>query len=189
MKHTSHLFIFWVSLFLFFVCALFVLLEKTASFAVEKVNAPSLVSSVLPQDPLSVVTRVVDGDTIEVEKNGIKEKIRFIGINAPESVDPRKPVECFGKEASAKLKALLEGKKVELKDDTTQTNKDKYGRLLRYVYLDGMLVNLSMIQTGYAYEYTYNIPYTHQAEFRLAQKQAIEKAEGLWSSASCAGKK
>ncbi|MFN7160983.1 MAG: thermonuclease family protein [Candidatus Gracilibacteria bacterium] len=187
MKNTSLLFIFWISLFLFFVFALFALLERGAVMIGNNTMEASLLSTLTESG--SVVSRVVDGDTIEVVTNNVKEKIRLIGINAPESVDPRKGVECFGKEASAMMKSMIEGKRVELREDMTQENKDRYGRLLRYVYLNDTLVNLEMIQKGYAYEYTYNIPYVHQAEFRDAQKIAIQKAEGLWASATCAGKK
>ncbi len=129
------------------------------------------------------VVRVVDGDTIDVMISGKKERIRLIGVNTPETVDPRKPVECFGKEASNKAKSLLTGKKVFLEKDDTQGDKDKYGRLLRYVLLsNGTNVNLSMIKDGYAYEYTYDLPYKYQVEFKSAQKQASDQKKGLWGS-------
>ena len=83
------------------------------------------------------VTRVIDGDTIELETG---QKVRYIGINTPETVDPRKPAECFGRESSEKNKELVEGKIVELEKDISET--DKYQRLLRYVYVDGVLVKL-----------------------------------------------
>ena len=87
------------------------------------------------------VTRVVDGDTIVVEGN---LKVRFIGVNTPETVDPRRPVQCFGHEASDFNKSLLEGKVVRLVKDISDT--DKYGRLLRYVYMeDGTFVNLALV--------------------------------------------
>jgi len=101
------------------------------------------------------VVKVVDGDTIDVSINGKTERIRLIGINTPETVDPRKPVECFGKEASDKAKTLLGGMKVYLESDITQGELDKYSRLLRYVFLEnGTNFNLLMIKEGYAYEYT-----------------------------------
>lgn len=127
------------------------------------------------------VIKVVDGDTIDVSINGKTERIRLIGINTPETVDPRKPVECFGKEASDKAKALLNSKKVYLESDITQGELDKYNRLLRYVFLeDGTNFNLLMIKEGYAYEYTYNTPYKYQAEFKEAQKYAENTKAGLW---------
>ena len=127
------------------------------------------------------VVKVVDGDTIDVSINGKTERIRLIGINTPETVDPRKPVECFGKEASDKAKTLLGGMKVYLESDITQGELDKYSRLLRYVFLEnGTNFNLLMIKEGYAYEYTYDTPYTYQTEFKEAQKEAEKAKSGLW---------
>ncbi len=133
-----------------------------------------------------VVSRVVDGDTIEVIKDNKEEKVRLIGINTPETVDPRKKVECFGKEASAHAKEILVGQNITLAFDDTQTKYDKYGRLLAYVYReDGLFVNKHMIQEGYAYEYTYKVPYLFQKEFKEAQKQAESKGKGLWGAGVC----
>ena len=132
------------------------------------------------------VTRVIDGDTIEVAISGQVEKIRLIGINTPETVDPRKPVECFGKEASDHAKALLEGQSVKLGSDSTQADRDKYNRLLRYVRLpDGRNFNKLMIAEGYAYEYTYEIPYKYQSEFKAAELQARQMKKGLWADRAC----
>ena len=101
--------------------------------------------SVQPSDTNSAslvkVTRVVDGDTIEIEGG---EKVRYIGIDTPETVDPRKPVQCFGVEASKKNKEMVEGKMVRLEKDIT--DKDKYNRLLRYVWLDDVFVNLELVK-------------------------------------------
>ncbi len=132
------------------------------------------------------VKRVVDGDTFVATIGLQDEKIRLIGINTPETVDPRKTVECFGKEASERAKELLSGKKVALKKDETQGNRDKYGRLLRYVWLEnGLFVNLAMIKGGYAYEYTYRLPYLYQQQFREAEKYARENGLGLWGKEGC----
>ena len=132
------------------------------------------------------VTRVVDGDTIDVSVDGKVKRLRLIGINTPETVDPRKLVECFGVEASNKAKTLLTGKKVSLESDGSQGELDKYNRLLRYVFLeDGTNINLLMIKEGYAYEYTYNLPYKYQTEFKNAQKQAEANKAGLWSPNAC----
>jgi len=131
------------------------------------------------------VLRVIDGDTIEIEDLG---KVRLIGIDTPETVDPRKPVQCFGKEASGKAKEMLLGKKVHLESDPTQGDKDKYNRALRYVFLeDGTNFNKWMIENGYAHEYTYNIPYKYQREFKDAEKSARDNNRGLWASDTCAG--
>lgn len=135
------------------------------------------------------VLSVVDGDTIKVMYEGKETSVRFIGVNTPETVDPRKPVECFGREASDHLKNLLSGKKVKLQRDDTQTDRDKYGRILRYVYLDDQDVNLAIISNGYGYEYTYNgaFPYTKQAAYKQAQKDAETNKRGLWADSACAG--
>ncbi len=131
------------------------------------------------------VERVVDGDTIQVSINNTKETVRLIGIDTPETADPRKPVQCFGREASDFTKSLLAGKTVFLEDDPTQGNRDKYQRLLRYVLLaDGTNVNKFIIEQGYAHEYTYHIPYKYQSEFRQAEKDARENNRGLWSACS-----
>ncbi len=134
------------------------------------------------------VVKIIDGDTIEVLIDGKKEKVRVLGINTPETVDPRRPVECFGKEASDKAKSLLSNQSVRLESDPTQNDRDKYGRLLRYVFLsDGTDYGLTMIKDGYAYEYTYEIPYKFQKEYKKAQSEAENRQEGLWSSATCKG--
>ncbi|MDD2890866.1 MAG: thermonuclease family protein [bacterium] len=127
------------------------------------------------------VVNVVDGDTIDVEMGGGKERLRLIGIDTPETVDPRKPVQCFGKEASDKAKELLLGKMVSLEADPTQGERDKYDRLLRYVFLeDGTFFNKEMIEQGYAHEYTYDTPYKYQTEFKQAENEARENKRGLW---------
>lgn len=136
------------------------------------------------------VTNVTDGDTIVINFNGSPEKVRLIGINTPETVDPRTTVECFGQEASDKAKELLNGKKVKLESDPSQSDKDQYDRLLRYVYLeDGTFFNKLMIAEGYAYEYTYDVPYKYQVEFKEAGKQAKEQGKGLWNADTCNGQK
>ncbi len=132
---------------------------------------------------MAVVDRVVDGDTIEVNLNSKKEKVRLIGVDTPETVDPRKTVQCFGKEASSFTKNSLENKTVMLESDPTQGDRDKYQRLLRYIFLeDGTNFNKMLIQQGYAHEYTYRYPYKYQAAFKLAQKDAMENNWGLWGS-------
>lgn len=135
------------------------------------------------------VTKVVDGDTINVLIDSKAEKVRILGINTPETVDPRKPVECFGREASDKAKSILTGQTVRLNEDPTQDNRDKYGRLLRYVILpDGEDFGLQMIKEGYAYEYTYDIPYKYQKEYKSAQKEAEKSKLGLWEDGACSEK-
>lgn len=132
------------------------------------------------------VVNVVDGDTIDLLIDGKSQRLRLIGIDTPETVDPRNPVQCFGIEASNKAKGLLTGQEVSLEDDPTQDNLDKYDRLLRYVFLkDGTFFNKLMITEGYAHEYTYDTPYKYQQEFKDAEKQASESKVGLWADNAC----
>ncbi len=125
-----------------------------------------------------LVTKVVDGDTIKIEGIGT---IRLIGIDTPETVDPRKEVQCYGVEASNKAKELLENKYVKLEYDQSQGETDKYGRILAYVYMeDGKMFNELMIEEGFAHEYTYNTPYKYQKEFKELEQYAKDQELGLW---------
>ena len=149
--------------------------------------SPASVSAVIKKDKIIVkVASVVDGDTIKVLIGGKEEVVRLIGIDAPETSDPRKQVQCFGKEATDKAKEMLNGKTVVLESDSTQENKDKYGRLLRYVFADGINFNKLMVGEGYAHEYIYqNNPYKYMEEFKIAEKQAKEGKKGLWGDGVC----
>ena len=129
------------------------------------------------------VTYVVDGDTFKVEVNQKEITIRVLGINTPETVDPRKPVECYGPEASKQAKTLLEGQKVRLVFNPNREMIDKYGRYLAYAYRDdGLFYNEVMIKDGYAREYTFGTPYSFQSEFRADQKVAQKAKLGLWGA-------
>lgn len=123
------------------------------------------------------VTRVIDGDTIEIEGG---ERVRYIGIDTPETVDPRKPVQCFGVEASKKNKELVEGQKVRLEKDVT--DRDKYNRLLRYVWAGDTFVNLELVKQGFAQSYSYPPDIKYQDRFVAAQKEAREAKRGLWDT-------
>lgn len=150
--------------------------------------APQTVPVSAPQYTYYSVTDVVDGDTVKVNINGTVTTLRLIGMDTPETVDPRKPVQCFGKEASNKAKELLSGKKVRLEMDPSQGTLDTYGRTLAYIYReDGLFFNKYMIEQGYAHEYTYRTPYKYQAEFKTAQKRAQTNQVGLWSPSTCNG--
>lgn len=143
----------------------------------------------LDEGALYNVASVVDGDTIKVNIDGRVETIRFIGMDTPEVKDPRKPVQCFGREASARMQALVAGKAVRLEADPSQGERDKYNRLLRYVYsADGTNLAYQMIRQGYAHEYTYYTPYRYQTQFRSAQSFAQSNNLGLWSASTCNGK-
>jgi micrococcal nuclease len=131
------------------------------------------------------VARAVDGDTLELEGG---EKVRYIGVNTPETVKPNAPTECFGKEASARNKELVEGKAVRLEKDVS--DRDRYGRLLRFVYLeDGTFVNDYLVREGYAYASTFPPDVKLADRFRQAQAEARENKRGLWADDTCKGKK
>jgi len=133
------------------------------------------------------VIRVVDGDTIVVDIGGVPEKVRLIGVDTPEVVDPRKPVQCFGKEASTFTTNLLARQQVRLESDPTQSDRDKYGRLLRYVFLsDDTFVNKTIIEQGYGHEYTYRTLYHYRDEFKTAERNARDASRGLWDPEACA---
>ncbi len=132
------------------------------------------------------VTRVVDGDTFKVASGEALLTVRIIGINTPETKDPRKGVECFGEEASEQLTNRIHEKTVILSSDPSQAERDRYGRLLRYVTLqDGTDVGEELIRNGYAYEYTYNTPYLKQEIYKNAQADAQETQQGLWAPDIC----
>ncbi len=123
-----------------------------------------------------VITRVIDGDTIELE-NG--QRVRYIGIDTPETVDPRRSVQCFGKEASEFNKKLVEGKLVRLEKDVSET--DKFGRLLRYVYVNDLFINDYLVRQGYAHVSTFPPDVKYQQQFLEAEREARENNRGLWS--------
>ena len=137
-----------------------------------------------PTEPgLAEVVRVVDGDTIVVSIGGADERVRLIGIDTPESVDPRSPVDCFGPEASAATKALLpEGTGVRLVRDVEA--RDRYDRLLAYVYKvdDDTFVNLTLAEQGYADVATFPPNVAHTDELLAAVARARDAGLGLWGS-------
>lgn len=131
-----------------------------------------------------LVTKVVDGDTFEIEVGGEKFSVRLIGIDTPETVDPRRPVGCFGKSASEETKRLIEGRQVILTKDISET--DKYDRLLRYAFLplsDGqnLFINDYLVRQGFANSYDYPPDVKYSSRFALAEKEARENLRGLWS--------
>lgn len=137
----------------------------------------AIASSSVPHGELVRVVKVIDGDTIELE-NG--ERLRYIGIDAPEKNDPRKPVQCFAQEATEKNRELVEGELIKFYKDVSE--RDKYQRLLGYVYReDGLFVNLELVRQGYAFSYPYSPDISKQDEFREVEREAREKERGLWS--------
>jgi len=141
---------------------------------------------------LFLVTKIYDGDTFQIESG---EKVRLLGIDTPEkwnsgkldkdserSGKDKETIKKLGSLASEYAENLLLGKKVTLLADSTNDDKDRYGRLLRYAYLeDGTFFNLKIIQDGYAYAYV-KYPVIYMEEFKQAQREAIENNRGLWEN-------
>lgn len=128
------------------------------------------------------VISIEDGDTITVHMNGEEERVRMIGVDTPETKDPRKPVQCFGQAASNFTRQLIGARPVRLEADSLSDNRDRYNRLLRYVYLpDGQLVQAEIIRQGYGFAYT-SFPFTKSDAFRLYEKEARTENRGLWNS-------
>lgn len=171
----------WKRLYLYATAAILTLLGLTITPTLKNKEESPIVTT----PGTTTVTKVIDGDTFRVATDEGTATIRMIGIDTPETKDPRRPVECFGQEASDKLKELIEGQTVRLEPDPTQDDKDKYGRLLRYVFLNETNINKQMIAEGYAFEYTYQIPYQQQAEFQQAERDAEAAQKGLWAADIC----
>jgi len=134
------------------------------------------------QPGLYSIDHFVDGDTISVDMNGKKETVRMIGIDTPETHKPNTPVQCYGPAAAAHTKAIIGDNKVRLQSDPEGTDRDRYDRLLRYVFLpDGTLVQKELIQNGYGFAYT-QFPFTKSDEFTQAQAEAKSANKGLWGN-------
>jgi micrococcal nuclease len=159
-------------------------------------QAPATFASEPGGYEVATVTRVVDGDTVEVTVTGRQTgpgaglaevgrryDVRLIGIDTPESVDPNSPVECFGREASRAIAAFLEGSEVRLIDDVENT--DGYDRLLRYVYVDEEMANARLVANGYAHAYTYPPNVRHSDLFLNLQSAARRANKGLWAPDAC----
>ena len=159
-------------------------------------QAPASLHLEPPGHETATVTKVIDGDTLEVvvtarvegpgaggARPGQRYHVRLLGIDTPETVKPGEPVECFGREASAAARVLLEGEEVRLVDDVE--NEDSYDRLLRYVYLDHEMANARLVVNGYASVYTHP-PNVRHADLLVALQAAARAHErGLWSPGVC----
>jgi micrococcal nuclease len=126
------------------------------------------------------VVRVIDGDTIGVRIGGRTERVRYIGVDTPESVKPDTPVQCYAKRAAAANAALVAGHRVRLVGDVE--HRDRYGRLLAYVYRegDGAFVNALLVRDGYARTLTIAPNVAHAAEFARLARTARRDGKGLW---------
>jgi len=128
------------------------------------------------------INHFVDGDTIAVNMNGKTETIRLIGVDTPETHKPHTPVQCYGPAAAAYTKTLIGSGKVQLVSDPQSDNRDRYGRLLRYVYLpDGRLVEDELIKNGYGFAYI-QFPFSKSRQFVADQQSARDASKGLWGN-------
>ena len=145
-------------------------------------SPPKPPASAKEAPPIYRVVEVIDGDTIKVNLGETIVTVRLIGIDTPEIAGPHHPQgDYFGLEAAQYAKQLLENQLVYLIPDPMQSNRDKYDRLLRYVFLeDGTLINAKLVAEGYAYNYIYE-PFQFMKQFDYLERQAKEKQLGLWS--------
>lgn len=128
----------------------------------------------------ATVVEIVDGDTIKIDYHGKIEKLRMIGIDTPESVHPNKKKNTRqGKTASNFTKQELLNKKIEVEFDVQK--RDKYGRLLGYVYVDGKMYNKTLLEEGYARLATYPPNVRYVDDFKEIQKQAQQNKKGFWN--------
>jgi micrococcal nuclease len=133
-----------------------------------------------PAEAAAPVTRVVDGDTIEVRLGGAIEDVRLIGIDTPETVKPGTPVQCFGPRASRFAKRLLAGRRVRLVFGAER--RDVYGRLLAYVYLGRRFVNPVLVRRGLARALTIPPNDRFAPLLRRLERRAALAGRGLWGA-------
>ncbi len=128
----------------------------------------------------ATVTRVVDGDTVKVRAAGHDDTVRYIGVDTPETKKPGTPIQCFGKAASAFNQRLVQGRGVTLRTDAEP--RDRYGRLLAYVYRrdDGLFVNASLVRRGFATTLTIAPNLGHAGELAGLEREARRGDVGLW---------
>lgn len=176
----------WVS----FIAALVVLVgaigQQLGWFDASGTQPSKAVLSVMQNQPgLYAIDHFIDGDTIAVKMDGADGKtqsIRMIGVDTPETHKPNSPVQCYGPAAAAYTKNIIGTSKVRLEADEKSTNRDRYNRLLRYVYLpDGRLVQGELIKNGYGFAYT-DFPFTKSNEFVQYQATAKTDNKGLWGN-------
>jgi micrococcal nuclease len=126
------------------------------------------------------VTRVIDGDTVEVSIAGRDDEVRYIGIDTPETVKPGTPIQCFGPQASALNHRLVEGRGVRLIFD--RERRDVYGRLLAYVYRGRLFVNARLVRSGYARTLTIPPNIAHAGLFHRLAREAGLAGRGMWGA-------
>jgi micrococcal nuclease len=142
------------------------------------VTPPPAASPSLTQPLTGRVTQIVDGDTIDVELQGRRERVRYIGIDTPETKHPSRGVDPYGPEAAEANRRLVGERIVRLEFDVQP--RDQYGRLLAYVYVGEVMVNAELVRQGYALLSTYPPNVKHEALFVRLQREAREAKRGLW---------
>ena len=133
-----------------------------------------------PAPVAGTVVRIVDGDTIHVRIGGRVEKVRYIGVNTPEVHHPTKGEEPGGREAAEVNRRLVEGQAVRLELDVQE--RDRYGRLLAYVWIGDLMINAELVRLGYAQVMTIPPNVRYQEVFLKLQREAREAGRGLWRS-------
>lgn len=164
---------FWGLVFISLIVLLFLL-----AVHLRWIKGPAQIS----QPGYYSIAHFTDGDTIAVDMNGKVEDIRMIGVDTPETHRPNSPVECYGQEAANYTQKLIGKSKVRLQADPLDTNRDRYGRLLRYVYLpDGTLIEDKLISEGYGFAYVL-FPFSKTDDFKAKEQSAKTKGLGLWAA-------
>lgn len=169
-----------------FISLLIALISLVVVYAQKNSDYPQRVlqEAQKSQPGLYEIIEFADGDTISVSMDGATERVRLIGVDTPETHDPRKAVQCFGQAAADFTKQLIGSQRVRLESDPDNTNRDRYSRLLRYVYLpDGRMVNREIIAGGYGFAYTH-FPFSRSVEFKQLEQEARQANRGLWGSCS-----
>lgn len=184
--HPIFIFSFCLSIF-FGGCSL---QDQTYKTPHEPLETYSQKSSILPPDSNDEkilgypIWNIIDGDTLEILKNGEKTKIRILGINTPEKEGGFRPAECFGDHASDYAKTFLHNKTVVLLESKTGDKVDKYGRLLRYVFVDGQDFGGHLITLGYAESYK-RFPHDRKNYYNNLETQAQKSKKGMWNPENC----
>lgn len=162
--------------------AIFIVVSALTIFIYQNADLRKILPAEAVQPGFYRVTQVYDGDTIAVAMGQSTEKVRMIGVDTPETHKPNTPVQCFGPEASDFTKNLLTDQAVRLEADPTNSNRDRYDRLLRYVYTqDGTLVDQKLIELGYGFAYL-SFEFQKAESFAASQAQAREQKLGLWAT-------
>ena len=178
-----------LTIFLILWCSLIIILLineiKNRINTDEKTNEPQQ-QTALKLDTYTFL-KVIDWDTLKVKNNNEEINIRMIGLDAPEKSTTRYwYTECFWNEATNHLNEILSWiTTIQVEQDPTQWKTDKYWRLLWYVFFSWNNINQKMIEDGYWFEYTYNLPYKYQKEFKKAEKSARLNKLWLWDKDTC----